>query len=155
MADAPTQVERKIEIAKIDRAQRVVYAWAYVARDDAGRIPEDVTGQVMADPIEVEKMAHRFSRDILSGAVQYAADEMHERPANGQLVATFPITDETARLFASDKGEVTKRRGWVVGFQFAPGRTWDRIASGELRELSWKGRAAGRAFDAKRFEAAA
>jgi len=123
--------ERRIEIAKTDEDQCLVFGWLSRVVDANGAEIVDQQGDII--PVaELERAAYEFMLDSRS------ADVMHDEAAIGKAVESFVSTPEkrAAMGAANDDQSV----GWWVGFRVAP-ETMAKVKAGLLAELSIGGSA--------------
>ncbi|HEV8077035.1 MAG TPA: XkdF-like putative serine protease domain-containing protein, partial [Marinobacter sp.] len=123
------EVEKATDILKVDTARRIVWGWASVSTMK-GELVTDRQGDRIA-PDQMEKMADRFMRSAR------AAKAMHDGDDVGEVIHSFPLTQELAKAF----GIETDREGWITGTYIKSDAEWDKVLKGEYRGLSIGGRA--------------
>ena len=117
------------EIAKVDEARRIVYGWAYLAKDASGEQVVDHSGDFVPDGQNLEDVAVDYVLKSREG------DVMHDMVAKSALVESFVLTPEKAR----EMGIGSDAIGWWVGFKVMDDEVWKRVVSGELRMFSIHG----------------
>jgi len=118
------------EITKIDEARRIVYGWAYLAKDDDGEQVVDHSGDFVPDAQNLEDVAVDYVLKSREG------DVMHDMIAKSVLVESFVLTPEKA----TEMGLETDAIGWWVGFKVLDDAIWKRVMDGELRMFSIHGK---------------
>jgi cation transport regulator ChaB len=131
----------RIEIAKRDDEQRVVYGWLSVAKDKDGRHIVDKQGDVI--PVaELEAAAHDFM------LASREAGDMHERVTGiGKVVESMGFTEEKMAKLGIAKG--TLPEGWWVGFHIDDEQTWGKVKDGTYKAFSIGGSANREEADAQ------
>lgn len=116
-------------IVKLAEEQRMVYGWASVVTEK-GTPVEDLQGDII--PAEVmEKAATEFM------ASARMAKAMHRGDGIGEVLHSFPVTDELAKSL----GIETDREGWIVGVKIKSDEIWQLVKSGNLPAFSIGGMA--------------
>lgn len=141
----------QFHIAKIDRAERLVFGWANVSisKTTAAGVGGEQFYDLQQDsipPEELEKAAYLHVEEYRE------TDEMHRGGAVGVLVESIVFTPEKLERFATDpvsgevnKGdlEVLKRLfppRWWVGYRVEPA-AFAKVLSGEYKMFSIGGEA--------------
>ena len=118
------------EIAKIDEEQRVVYGWAYQSHDREGNQVVDISGDIIDDPEQINKAAHRFVLDARNG------DVTHDKEVVARLVESVVFDSEKIEKM----GVSGAPTGWWVGFKVEDDDVWGRVKTGELSSFSVGGK---------------
>lgn len=118
-----------MEILKADAASQMVWAWASVITEK-GRPVVDSHGHVI-EPGELVEAATDFMADARM------AKAMHKGGKVGEVIHSFPLTYELAKLF----GIETEREGWLTAIKVHDPEIWKRAEAGELPALSIGGSA--------------
>lgn len=123
-------------IKTIDTAQRLVFGWAYVARDDAGtlvkRAPRTEDGLIIdhqgdfAEPEEIEQAAYQYMEKYRGSS------EQHERFHVSTIVESVAFTKAKYDAMGLPPGP----EGWWIGFRVNDDGVWNKIRSGGLTEFS-------------------
>lgn len=129
------EVEIRIPIAKLDKAQRTVFGLASIITDDKGRPIVDHGGDVILAN-DLEKAVHAAS--LMGGAGK--AGDMHLFKGVADVVESAVITEEK-RLAAKGFLGDSKAEGWWVGLKIRDDAVWNDILKGRRPELSIKIRA--------------
>lgn len=117
------------DVFKVNDEHRMVYGWASVVTK-AGEPVVDIQGDVIkAD--ELVAATTEFMKSVRD------AKEMHEGGVIGQVVHSFPITNDIAKSL----GLSSENEGWIVGMYVADDAVWDRVKKGELKAFSIGGSA--------------
>jgi cation transport regulator ChaB len=122
-------VAKASDILKVDTARRIVWGWASVSTMK-GELVTDLQGDRMT-PEVMAKMADRFMRSAR------AAKAMHDGDDVGEVIHSFPLTNELAKAF----GIETDREGWITGTYIKSDDEWEKVLRNEYRGLSIGGRA--------------
>lgn len=129
----PYELNKNIEVFKIDEDQRMVYGWASVITKD-GEPVVDLQDDII-EPHELENATTEFMMDVRH------AMAMHERDENGEIqdgmikglvVHSFPLTDEIAKAL----GISSDYEGWIVGVKVADDEVWKSIKDGTFSGFS-------------------
>lgn len=123
--------ERRIEIAKTDEAQNLVFGWLSKVVAADGTEIVDKQGDII--PVaELEQAAYDFM------LASRSADVMHDGKAVGKAVESFVSTPE--KRAAMGAVSTDKSVGWWIGFKVPPA-TFAEVQSGKLAEFSIGGTA--------------
>jgi hypothetical protein len=115
------------EIVKTDPHRRMVYGWAYVAKDANGAQVIDHSGDVIDDPEELEKAAVDFVVNSRNG------DSDHDNKPKAVLVESLYLDKAKAESMGLDCPVPT---AWWVGFRINDEPMWQRVLKGELTSFS-------------------
>lgn len=129
--DAPIDLMASGEIAKTDKAQQIVFGWAYVTHDTEGQVNIDKSGDFIDTVEEIEKSAYDFVLNSRS------SDADHTNVKGGTLVESIVFTPEKIEKMGLPVGSVPY--GWWLGFKIEDDATWARVEKGELRAFSIHG----------------
>lgn len=125
---APNEVARGT-IAKVDAERRLVFGWAYVAKDDGEQVV-DHSGEFVPDPDNLENVAIDYVLHSREG------DAMHTEPVTSTLVESVVFTPEKAKAMGVAGAPDA---GWWVGFKVHSDEVWKRVKQGELQMFSIAG----------------
>jgi len=125
-------MSKSTSILKLDGERRIAWGWASVATVN-GKLVTDLQGDVIT-PTELGKMADRFM------ASARTAKAMHDGDQIGEVLHSFPLTNEIAKAF----GLSTDREGWIIGMKINDEDTWQAMKNGTFRGFSIGGRAGRR-----------
>lgn len=114
-------------ITKTDDDQRLVFGWAYVAKQADGSQVTDHSGDEV-EPANLEKVVYDYVLHSRDGG------EMHVAKGVSRLVETVVVTTE--KLAAWGLAEDAMPAGWWVGFQVEDDAVWKRVKGGELTMFS-------------------
>lgn len=123
------EMSKSSDILKIDNERRIAWGWASVATVN-GKLVTDLQGDTIT-PTELGKMADRFM------ASARTAKAMHEGDSIGEVLHSFPLTNEIAEAF----GLNTDREGWIIGMKIHDDATWAAMKSGQFKGFSIGGKA--------------
>lgn len=115
------------EIVKSDPKRRMVYGWAYVAKDADGEPVVDHSGDIIDDPDELERAAIDFVLKSRQG------DADHDYKPSAVLVESIYLDKAKAAAMGLDCPVPT---AWWVGFKVEDEAVWKRVESGELTSFS-------------------
>ena len=121
-------VTKTSDILKVDSERRIVWGWASVSTLK-GELVTDLQGDTIT-PREMEKMADLFM------ASARTAKAMHQGDQIGEVLHSFPITDEIAKAF----GMETDREGWIIGMKIHDDAVWQGFKNGTFKAFSIAGR---------------
>ncbi len=121
-------MRHRVEIEKIDKAQRLVSGYAYVCLKD-NEVVVDHSGEFVDDPLEMQKAAHGFVRDSRDGNV------MHTPESRGEIVDSIFFTKEMNVLLQKNDG----KEGWFITYHVLCDQTWDAVVDGTLQAFSIEG----------------
>lgn len=127
-ADMSEDVTKTADILKVDTERRIAWGWASVSTLK-GELVTDLQGDTIT-PQEMEKMADRFM------ASARTAKAMHEGDQIGEVLHSFPITNEIAKAF----GMETDREGWIIGMKIHDDTVWQGFKDGTYKAFSIGGR---------------
>jgi cation transport regulator ChaB len=127
-ADMSEDVTKTADILKVDTERRIAWGWASVSTLK-GELVTDLQGDTIT-PQEMEKMADRFM------ASARTAKAMHEGDQIGEVLHSFPITNEIAKAF----GMETDREGWIIGMKIHDDAVWQGFKDGTYKAFSIGGR---------------
>lgn len=128
---ADEQFTLRIPVAKREPVKRTVTGWAALSLDAKGNPVIDHQGDYI--PVEeLEKAASQLMKDGGSGR----AGEMHERRV-GDIVEMAVLTPDKLQQLGYQNADGPA--GLVVTMKIHDDKAWERIASGELNELSISG----------------
>lgn len=119
------------EIVKMDKAQQIVFGWAYVTHDKSGAVNIDKSGDFVDEIEEIEKTAYDY---VLKSR---AADADHTNVKGGEMVESIVFTPEKIAKMGIPEGVVPL--GWWVGYKIHDKATWERVEKGELTAFSVHG----------------
>ena len=122
-------VNKTSKILKLDSERRIAWGWASVSTMK-GELVTDLQGDIITTA-EMEKMADRFMMSART------AKAMHEGDSIGEVIHSFPLTNELAKAFDMD----TDREGWIIGMKIYDAEVWDSFKRGELAGFSIGGKA--------------
>ena len=122
--------EHTFEVVKTDEDQNLVFGWAYIAEDAAGKTAYDHSDEFSTGP-ELEKMQYEY---VLQKRV---GGEMHEHKV-GELVESVVTTKEKQRAMGLPEGALPV--GVWVGFKVHPD-VFAKVKDGTYRAFSIGGRA--------------
>lgn len=122
-------MNKSAEVLKLDSERRIAWGWASVSTVK-GELVTDTQGDVIT-PAEMEKMADRFM------ASARTAKAMHEGDQIGEVLHSFPLTNELAEAF----GMNTDREGWLIGMKIHDDAVWKGFQEGRYRAFSIGGKA--------------
>lgn len=120
------------DIVKVDPDKRLVFGWAYVTHDPAGRLNIDKSGDFADDIEEIEKSAYDF---VLRSR---AGDAEHTNVKGSDMVESIVFTPEKIEKMGLPQDAVPL--GWWVGFKVHDEHTWERVKKGELKSFSIHGK---------------
>lgn len=118
-------------ISKADKAQQIVYGWAYVTHDKDGRINFDKSGEFVDDIEEIEKAAVSFM------IKHRATDRHHTNIKSGEVVESMVFTKEKIEKMGLDPNAIPL--GWWIGTK-VDDETWAEYEAGRLTSFSVHGR---------------
>ena len=121
-------MSKSTSILKLDGERRIAWGWASVATVN-GKLVTDTQGDVIS-VTEMSKMADRFM------ASARTAKAMHDGDQIGEVLHSFPLTNEIAKAF----GLSTDREGWIIGLKINDEDTWQAMKNGTFRGFSIGGR---------------
>ena len=127
-ADMTEDVTKTADILKVDTERRIAWGWASVSTMK-GELVTDLQGDTIT-PQEMEKMADRFM------ASARTAKAMHQGDQIGEVLHSFPITNEIAKAF----GMETDREGWLIGMKIHDDAVWQGFKDGTYKAFSIGGR---------------
>ena len=131
------------EFAKYDVPKRQAFGWASVV---------EINGEPVIDlqadfitPDDLETAAYAFVHKSRVGGTQHERDEWDNPVQAGYLIESKVWTDEKYEAFAKSLNLdpalfADAPRGWEVGFQYEPGKTWSDIEKGLKTGFSVHGR---------------
>jgi hypothetical protein len=131
------------EFAKADTHKRQAFGWASVV--EVGGAPViDLQGDVIT-PDDLENAAYAYVEKSRIGGDQHQRDTDGGPLRAGHLIESVVYTDQKYEALAKaanlNVGTFAEApRGWWVGFQYAPGSTWDDIVAGRKTGFSIHGR---------------
>lgn len=118
------------EIAKIDKAERLVFGFANVsARADGTAIVDLQNDEI--PPAVLEKAAYQFVLDFRESG------EMHKGGAVGELVESMMFTPEKLKALGLAENAIAPR--WWVGFKLSD-ESFAKVATGQYRMFSIQGK---------------
>lgn len=120
---------KSAEVLKLDSERRIAWGWASVSTVN-GKLVTDTQGDVIT-PTELGKMADKFM------ASARMAKAMHEGDQIGEVLHSFPLTNELAKAF----GMETDREGWIIGMKINDDSVWEKMKSGDFKGFSIGGKA--------------
>ena len=112
------------KIIKIDDEMRMVFGWASVITEK-GKTVVDTQGDVI-EPSELMKATTDFMEDAR------VAKAMHDGDGIGEVLHSFPLTNEIAKSL----GIETDREGWIVGVKVNNDEIWKKVKDGTYRAFS-------------------
>lgn len=117
------------KIIKVDEEHRIIYGWASVTTVN-GELLVDKHGDVIRTET-MEKACNEFMKDVRVGKL------MHQGEQVGQIVHSFPITNEimSALDIQSDK------EGWITGYHVTDDALWQDVKTGKYTAFSIGGSA--------------
>lgn len=119
------------KIAKTGSDEHMVFGWAWISADTAGRAVIDSQGDAI-EPEELERAAYQHVLQF------HQAGDGHD-PAQrgvGALIESMVFTPE--KRAAMGVGDAVPD-GWWVGYLIRDEATWQRIVSGEYAMFSIEG----------------
>lgn len=122
-------VNKTSKILKLDSERRIAWGWASVSTME-GELVTDLQGDTITT-VQMEKMADRFMMSART------AKAMHEGDSIGEVIHSFPLTNELAKAFGLD----TDREGWIIGMKIYDDQVWGGFKRGELAGFSIGGKA--------------
>ena len=131
------------EFSKFDAPKRQAFGWASVV-EIAGQPVIDLQGDFIT-PDDIEEAAYAYVHKRRVGGSQHERDEWDRPVQAGYLIESKVWTDQKYEAFAKSLNLdpalfADAPRGWEVGFQYAPGSTWDDITKGLKTGFSVHGR---------------
>ena len=138
-----TDTHIQVPITKIDDERRVFGSWAYVAKDAAGQIVVDHSGDVVDTPEAWQSLVDAFYEYALEGR---AGDEMHETFGVSKLVEFFVSDPERWETLGIPQGVLPQ--GIFVSYHAESDELWGKIKDGTYRSLSIVGDGTREAIDA-------
>lgn len=120
--------EMTSKVLKFDDEERLVYGWASVITE-GGEPVVDRQGDVIKAPA-LTKAVTKFMEEVRVGKA------MHEGEQIGQVIHSWPVTDEIAKSV----GIESDREGWLVAFKVYDDEVWNKVKSGELSAFSIGGK---------------
>ncbi len=129
--------QRSLVISKVDEKRRLAIGWAYIASTPDGGVVVYNTGDVVDDPVELEKAAYRFVRDARRGG------EMHQTQDGvpiqvADMVESFVTTPDKIMKMGIDPNGVPV--GWWVGWKVNDNKVWDKVMDGTYGSFSIHGK---------------
>lgn len=126
------EAEKRLQVVKLDEAERLVFGWASVAVEDGDVLLVDKQGDSI-EPGELERAAYDFTEH------SRVANEMHAGDPVGQLVESFVVTPEKLEAMGLLRKSAPKVGYWV-GFRVSP-ETFAKAKAGQLPMFSIEGTA--------------
>lgn len=126
---------RGLLVKGVDEDKRLVFGWAYIARDANGRVVVDKQGDFIDDLDVLEKAAYDFVHKTRAAGV------MHERRGSGprvvgEMVESLVTTPEKLEKMGL-KGRLPE--GWWVGFRVEDDSVWRDVKAGRFKGFSIHG----------------
>ena len=118
----------ELRIAKVDDAARIVYGYAIISEID-GEPYYDSQGDFIPEDV-MYKAANDFMAGARNGKI------MHQGDAVGQVIHSFPLTNDIAKAFGMD----AVKTGWIIGMHIGDVDLLEKFKSGELSGFSIGGR---------------
>lgn len=117
------------KIAKVDDDRRLVFGWAYIAKDRTGSVIIDKQGDFVDDDDELEEAAYGF---LTSGGL---GDEMHLEVPVSKCVESVVFTKEKLAKMGIPEG-VIPELAWWVGFRVEDDDVWAGVKNGTYKDFS-------------------
>jgi hypothetical protein len=121
-------VTKTADILKVDSERRIVWGWASVSTMK-GELVTDLQGDQIT-PAEMEKMADRFMASARTAKAMHAGEQI------GEVLHSFPVTNELAKAF----GMSTDREGWIIGMKIKDDAVWAGFKDGTYKAFSIGGK---------------
>lgn len=121
------------EIRKVDEDRRLVFGWAYVAKQGDEQVV-DHSGDFVVDVEGLEDAAYDYVLKSREG------DTMHDGPPTATLVESFVSTPEKLEKMGLEADAMPT--GWFVGFRVHDDQTWAKVKDGTLKMFSIQGEGA-------------
>lgn len=137
--DAEVELSADGEIAKTDKAQQIVFGWAYVTHDAQGRVNVDKSGDFIDAVEEIEKSAYDYVLSSRKG------DADHTNVQSGRLVESIVFTPDKIEKMGLPAGSIPL--GWWLGYKVDDPEVWKRVEKGELRAFSIHGKGTRKSVD--------
>lgn len=99
--------------------ERLVFGWAYIAKDRAGNVVVDRQGDFIDEDEVLEKMAYDFVVDFAQG------DVYHNENKVADLVESVVFTPEKIEKMGLPEGALPT--GWWIGMKVTDDDTWRDI----------------------------
>lgn len=118
-------------VLKTDSKERIVFGWAYVARNPSGGQVVDYSGDFVDSPERVAKMesaAYRFMENSRGG------DSMHSMTKVATCVENVVFTPEKVAKMGLPADWAPS--AWWTGFRVHDDKVWDLCERGEIRGFS-------------------
>jgi hypothetical protein len=123
----------QLSIVRKDAARRMVYGWAYVAKDTAGDQVFDHSGEFVAHVDELEKAFHQFMKSSRDSG------ERHDGQDHGNIVVECVVFTK-AKLAAMGIPEGVVPQGAWIGVEVSAA-TFEKVKDGSLLSFSIEGEA--------------
>lgn len=124
MTHMPTHTHT--EYTKLDVDKRLVYGWAYIAKDAQSQPIVDNQGDTILSEDELTTAVASFIEDSRQAA------DMHITPNVGHLVESMVITHEKLKALgiADPQQQNLPALAWWVGYKITDDATWTKIKDG-------------------------
>lgn len=132
-SEPEVEVEASGAISKIDKAQQIVFGWAYVTHKADGALNVDKSGEFVDSIDELEKTAYDFVLKSRQG------DAYHDNQAKSTMVESVVFTPEKVAKMGLPEGIIPN--AWWVGFKVHDPQAWSEVESGRLTSFSVHGKA--------------
>jgi len=109
-------------IVKIDEDKRLVFGWASIIKDVAGKILLDRQDDFIDSDEELEKAAYEYVLKSRDGG------EMHIRKGVSTMIESVVLSEEKQRALGIPAGIVPI--GWWVGFKVSDTSVWNEVKKG-------------------------
>lgn len=119
-------------IIKSDEDRRLVFGWAQVVKDKAGKILLDRQGDFIDDTWELEKSAYDYVLNSRDGGV------MHVQRGASRLVESMMFTKEKVEKMGIPHGLIPE--GWWIGYYVDDDAAWEGIKKGMFTGFSVHGK---------------
>ena len=121
------------EMVKADPDRRIIFGWAYVAKDKDGDQVYDHSGDFVTKAENLEDKAYDFVLKSRTG------NDIHMKKDVATLIESVVVTKEKRRAMGIPDG-ILPDTAWWVGFKVHDDDTWDMVKSGERAMFSIGGR---------------
>ena len=121
------------EMVKADPDRRIIFGWAYVAKDKDGDQVYDHSGDFVTKAENLEDKAYDFVLKSRTG------NDIHMKKDVATLIESVVVTKEKRQAMGIPDG-ILPDTAWWVGFKVHDDDTWDMVKSGERAMFSIGGR---------------
>ena len=119
-------------IRKVDMKHRLVFGWAYVAKDADGTTVVDSQEDFIADDWELERAAYDYVVKSRDGS------DTHVVKGLATLVESVVFTKDKIRAMGLNEADVPT--GWWVGMRITNDKLLAKVQSGEYTSFSIGGK---------------